>query len=45
MVVNEALTLISTEYFDCTDVFSPELASELFEHTKINDHAIELAND
>ena len=44
-MANEALTSIPTEYSDFADVFSPELASELPEHTGINDHAIELVDD
>ena len=45
LVANEALISISTEYSDFADVFFPELASKLFKHTGINDHAIELVND
>ena len=45
LVANEAPTSIPTEYSDFADVFSPELASELPEHTGINDHAIELVDD
>ena len=41
----EALTLIFIEYSNFADVFPPELASELPEHTKINNHAIELINN
>ena len=44
-MVNEALTSIPIEYSDFADIFSPELASELLEHTGINDHAIELVDD
>ena len=44
-MANKASTLIPTEYSDFADVFSPELASELPEHTGINDHAIELVDD
>ena len=44
-MANEAPTSIPTEYSDFTDVFFPELASELLEHTGINDHAIELVDD
>ena len=44
-MANEAPTSIPTEYSDFADVFSPELASELPEHTEINDHAIELVDD
>ena len=45
LVANETPTSIPTEYSDFADVFSPELASELPEHTGINDHAIELVDD
>ena len=45
LVANEAPTSIPTEYSDFADVFSPELASELPEHTGINDHAIKLVDD
>ncbi len=42
---NEASTEVPSEYADFADVFSPKLAAELPEHTKINDHAIELVDD
>ena len=45
LMANEAPTSIPTESSDFADVFSPELASELLEHTGINDHAIELVDD
>ena len=45
LVANEAPTSIPTEYSDFADVFSSELASELPEHTGINNHAIELVNN
>ena len=44
-VANDAPTSIPTEYSDFADVFSPELASELPEHTEINNHAIKLVDD
>ena len=44
-MANEAPTLIPTKYSDFADIFSPELASELPEHTRINDHSIELVDD
>ena len=44
-MANKALTSISTKYSDFVDIFSSELASKLFEHTRINDHAIELVDD
>ncbi len=43
--VDKALTKVPNEYVDFADVFSPKLAVELQEHTKINDHAIELVDD
>ena len=44
-MANEAFTSIPTEYSDFADVFSPELASKLPEHTGINNHAIDLVDD
>ena len=38
-----ALTKVPVEYANFA--FSPDLASKLPEHTKINDHAIELVDD
>ena len=35
---------VPAKYLDFADVFSPDLAFELLEHTRINDHAIELVN-
>ena len=42
LIAEEAFTKVSAEYSDFADVFSPDLASELPEHTGINNHAIEL---
>ena len=42
LIVEKALTKVPTEYLNFADVFSPDLASELPEHTGINDHAIKL---
>ena len=42
---NEAPTKVPSEYADFADVFSSKLATELPEHTGINDHAIELVDD
>ena len=42
LIAKEAPTKVFAEYSDFADVFSPHLASELPEHTRINDHAIEL---
>ncbi len=36
---------IPSEYTDFADDFLPKLAAELLEHTRINDHAIELVDD
>ena len=36
---------VPSKYTDFADVFSPKLAAELPEHTRINDHAIELVDD
>ena len=44
LIAKEALTKVPAEYLDFTDVFSPDLASELSEHTGINNHAIELVD-
>ena len=45
LVANEALNSISIEYSDFANVLSLELALELFEDTRINNHAIELVDD
>ena len=45
LVANKTPTSISTEYSDFVDVFSPELASELLEYNRINNHTIKLVND
>ena len=42
LIAEKAPAKVSAEYSDFADVFSPDLASELFEHTGINDHALEL---
>lgn len=42
MIANEVFISIFIEYFDFADVFSLELASALFEYTKIKNHAIKL---
>ena len=44
LIAEEAPTKVPDEYVDFADVFSPDLASELLEHTRINDHAIELVD-
>ena len=42
LIAEEAPTKVLVKYSDFADVFSPDLASELPKHTKINNHAIEL---
>ena len=42
LLAKEALTKVSDKYINFADVFSPDLASKLSKHTKINDYAIEL---
>ena len=44
MIAEEVPTKVPAEYSDFADVFSPDLASELLEHTGINNHAIELVD-
>ena len=44
LIAEEAPTKVPAKYSDFADVFSPDLASELPEHTGINDHAIELVD-
>ncbi len=42
---DEAPTKVPSEYTNFADVFSSKLAAELPEHTRINDHTIELVDD
>ena len=44
LIAEEAPTKVPAEYSDFADVFSPNLASELPEHTGINNNAIKLVN-
>ena len=44
LIVEKASTKISDKYVDFADIFSPNLASKLSEHIRINDHVIELVN-
>ena len=44
LIVEKALTKVSTKYSDFADVFFPDLAFKLSEHIGINDHAIELVD-
>ena len=42
LIAEKAFTKVSAKYLDFADVFSPDLATELSEHTEINIHAIDL---
>ena len=42
LIAEEAPTKVPAEYSDFADVFSPDLATELPEHTEIKDHVIDL---
>ena len=44
LIAKEALTKVPAEYSDFADVISPDLLSELPEHTGINDHAKKLVD-
>ena len=44
LIAEEAPTKVPDEYADFADVFSPDLAAELPEHTGINNYAIELVD-
>ena len=44
LIAKEAPTKVSAKYLDFADIFSPDLAFKLFEHTGINDHAIKLVD-
>ena len=44
LIAEEAPTEISAKYSDFADIFSPDLASKLHKHTKINNHAIKLVD-
>ncbi len=43
--MDETPTKVLSKYADFADVFSPKLATELPEHTGINNHAIKLVDD
>ena len=45
LIAEEARTKVPVKYADFADIFSPDLASELPEHTGINEHAIKLVDD
>ena len=42
LIAEKAFKKVPAEYSDFADVFSPDLASKLPKHTKINNHAIDL---
>lgn len=44
LIAGKAISKVFIKYTNFVDVLFPNLASELFEHTKINNHAIELVN-
>ena len=44
LIAKETSTKVLNKYSDFADVFSPDLASKLPKHTKINVHAIELVD-
>ena len=44
LIAKEAPTKVSAKYLDFADVFSPDLASKLPKHTRINDHTIKLVD-
>ena len=45
LIAKEALTKVPAKYFDFANIFSPDLASKLLEHTGINNHTIKLVDD
>ena len=44
LIAEEAPTKVPDKYANFADVFSPDLAAKLLDHTGINNHAIELVN-
>ena len=44
LIAKKAPTKVSVKYANFADMFFPDLASELSEYTRINDHTIELVN-
>ena len=44
VIAKEAPTKVPVEYADFVNMFSPDLVSELLDHTGINDHSIELVD-
>ena len=45
LIADKGLTKVPAEYSDFADIFSLDLAFKLSEHTRINDHTIELVDD
>ena len=45
LLFDKALTKVSVEYFNYSDVFSAENTAKLLENTTINKHAIKLEKD
>ena len=45
LLFNKALTMVSAEYSNYSNVFSAKYAAKLLENTGINEHAIELKED
>ena len=43
--VDETPIKVLSKYTDFADIFSPKLAAKLLQHTRINDHTIELEDD
>ena len=43
--MDKAPIKVSSKYVDFADVFSPKLATKLFEYVGINNHAIELVDN
>ena len=43
--MDKALSKVASKFTDFVDIFSPKLAVQLLEHTRIKDHAIVLVDD
>ena len=44
LIVKKASIKVPTKYADFTNIFFPDLASELLKHTEINNYTIKLVN-
>ena len=44
LITKKTFTKLLAEYLDFTDIFSPDLAAELFEYVGINNYAIKLVD-